>query len=138
MILYLILGLTYGFGAAIMPGPFQTYLIAQTLSAGWKRTLPKAFAPLISDVPVACLVLLVLSQMPHSIERFLHLGGGLFVLFLAYGAFTAWRAGPAGEEQVRPGQDSMWKAVLVNVLNPNAYLGWSLVTGPLLLRGWRG
>jgi threonine/homoserine/homoserine lactone efflux protein len=29
------------------------------------------------------------------------------------------------------------RAVLVNLLNPNPYLSWSLVLGPLLLRGWR-
>jgi FtsH-binding integral membrane protein len=25
----------------------------------------------------------------------------------------------------------------VNVLNPNPYISWSLVLGPLLLKGWR-
>jgi threonine/homoserine/homoserine lactone efflux protein len=25
---------------------------------------------------------------------------------------------------------------MVNLLNPNPYLGWSLVLGPLLLKGW--
>jgi threonine/homoserine/homoserine lactone efflux protein len=29
------------------------------------------------------------------------------------------------------------KAATVNLLNPGPYLGWSLVMGPLLLRGWR-
>ena len=32
---------------------------------------------------------------------------------------------------------SIWKATLINLLNPNPYLGWSLVMGPLILRGWR-
>ena len=27
--------------------------------------------------------------------------------------------------------------MLVNILNPNPYLYWGLVTGPLLLTGWR-
>jgi threonine/homoserine/homoserine lactone efflux protein len=27
--------------------------------------------------------------------------------------------------------------VTVNLLNPNPYLSWSLVMGPLVLRGWR-
>jgi threonine/homoserine/homoserine lactone efflux protein len=29
------------------------------------------------------------------------------------------------------------QAVVVNFLNPGPYLGWSLVMGPLLLKGWR-
>jgi threonine/homoserine/homoserine lactone efflux protein len=137
MVLYLMLGMTYGFAAAVQPGPFQTYLISQTLAVGWKRTVPKTFAPLISDAPIACLVLLVLSHVPPWVERFLHAAGGLFVLFLAYGAYRMWREGPPGEQRGPSGQDSVWKAVLVNLLNPNAYIGWSLVMGPLLLRGWR-
>lgn len=31
----------------------------------------------------------------------------------------------------------MFKAATVNLLNPNPYLAWSLVMGPLLLKGWR-
>jgi threonine/homoserine/homoserine lactone efflux protein len=29
------------------------------------------------------------------------------------------------------------KGALVNVLNPNPYLGWALVMGPLLLTAWK-
>jgi threonine/homoserine/homoserine lactone efflux protein len=138
MLLYITLGLTYGFAAAVQPGPFQTYLISQTLSVGWKRTIPKTLAPLISDVPIACLALLVMSQLPSWLERFLHFGGGLFVIYLAYGAYCSWRAfDPPGSFPVTPRQDSIWKAVSVNLLNPNPYIGWSLVTGPLVLKGWR-
>jgi threonine/homoserine/homoserine lactone efflux protein len=35
-----------------------------------------------------------------------------------------------------PKQHSVFKAVLVNFFNPNPYLGWSLVMGPLLIKGW--
>ena len=31
----------------------------------------------------------------------------------------------------------MLKAALLNTLNPNPYIFWSLVTGPILLSGWR-
>jgi threonine/homoserine/homoserine lactone efflux protein len=53
---YLILGMAYAFAAAVQPGPLQTYLISQTLSHGWRRTLPAAFSPLIGDGPVIVLV----------------------------------------------------------------------------------
>jgi threonine/homoserine/homoserine lactone efflux protein len=32
---------------------------------------------------------------------------------------------------------SLFKAAIVNVLNPNPYLSWSLVMGPLCLRAWQ-
>ena len=34
-------------------------------------------------------------------------------------------------------RQSVLRAALVNVLNPNPYISWSLVLGPLLLKGWR-
>ena len=69
MLGYLILGITYAFTAAVQPGPFQTYLISQTLSNGWRSTLPAAIAPLLSDGPIIILVLLVLSRMPGWLEQ---------------------------------------------------------------------
>ena len=29
------------------------------------------------------------------------------------------------------------QAALVNILNPGPYLGWGLIMGPLVLKGWR-
>jgi len=34
------------------------------------------------------------------------------------------------------GPQSLFKAALINILNPAPYIYWSLVTGPILLRGW--
>ena len=135
MLTYLILGMTYAFAAAVQPGPLQTYLISQTLSHGWRRTLPAAFSPLISDGPVIVLVLLVLSRVPVWLVQGLRLAGGVFVLYLAWGAVKAWRGYDA--QQMAPAPSSLLRAALVNVLNPNPYISWSLVLGPLLLKGWR-
>jgi threonine/homoserine/homoserine lactone efflux protein len=138
MLIYIMQGITYGFAAGVQPGSFQTYLITQALRHGWRRTLPAIFAPLISDGPIITLVLLVLSQVPAGLVRGLQLAGGLFVLYLAAGAFKAWRnfSGRTADEPqaVRSG---VFRAALVNFLNPAPYLFWSLVTGPLLITGWR-
>ena len=138
MWLYIIQGVGYGFAAAIQPGPFQTYIIAQTLTHGWKRTLPAALAPLISDGPIIALCLLVLSQVPIWFQRFLYIAGGLFILYLAYGAYKSWKSFdlnlPSTEFET---QQSVFKAALMNALSPGPYIYWSLVTGPILLKGWR-
>lgn len=138
MWLYVLQGIGYGLAAAAQPGPFQTYLVSQALTRGWKPTLPAAFAPLISDGPIIALSLLLISQLPVWLERFLYIAGGLFLLYLAYGAYRSWRNFDSNIPS--PGmknQQSLLKAALVNVLNPNPYLFWSLVTGPILLTGWR-
>jgi threonine/homoserine/homoserine lactone efflux protein len=138
MLRYLILGITYAFAAAVQPGPFQTYLISQSLSKGWRSALPAAFAPLISDGPIILFVLLVLSRVPGWLAPILQLAGGMFLLYLAAGAYRSWlnfQASQSGVDQTS--QQTILKAALVNLLNPNPYLAWSLVMGPLLLKGWQ-
>ena len=138
MWLYIVQGLGYGFAAAVQPGPFQTYLISQTLSKGWKRTLPTALAPLLSDGPIIALCLLVLSQVPAWLQRFLYIAGGLFILSLSYGAYRAWKNFDLNISSTGSSiHQSVLKAALVNMLNPNPYIYWTLVTGPILLTGWR-
>ncbi|MGA9363484.1 MAG: LysE family transporter [Bacteroidota bacterium] len=138
MLHYLILGITFAFAAAVQPGPLQTYLISQSLSKGHRHTLPAAFSPLISDGPIIVLVLLVLSALPRLLVNVLQLAGGFFLLYLAISAWKTWRDYDAKKAvQVQSSQQTLLKAAMVNLLNPNPYLGWSLVMGPLLLKGWR-
>ena len=131
MWLYIIQGIGYGLAAAAQPGPFQTYLISQTLIKGWKRTLPAAFAPLLSDGPIMALCLLVLSQVPAWLQRFLYIAGGLFVLYLAYGAYKTWKHFDTTFQRWKQDPQRSLKAALINTLNPNPYIFWSLVTGPI-------
>jgi threonine/homoserine/homoserine lactone efflux protein len=135
---YLLQGIGYGFAAAVQPGPFQTYLISQTLSNGWRQTLPAALAPLISDGPIIILTLVVLSHVPGWFQRFLYIAGGLFILYLAYSAFIAWRNfDEAGVVTRSASRQSAVRAAMMNALSPGPYIYWSLVTGPILLAGWR-
>ena len=138
MWLYIIQGIGYGFAAAVQPGPFQTYIISQSLTRGWQRTLPAALAPLVSDGPIIALCLLVLSQVPIWFQRVLYIAGGLFILYLAYGAYWSWRNFDTHLSSPGSGtQQSVLKAALMNTLSPGPYIFWSLVTGPILLKGWR-
>lgn len=140
MWVYLAFGATYGLAAAMMPGPLVTYLVSQTLSSGWRRTLPAAFSPLITDGPIAVVMLLLLSQLPAWMETSLRFAGGLFLLYLSWGAVKAWRQFRAESLEAAPpggGWSTLLKAAGVNFLNPGPYLGWSLVLGPMFLKGWR-
>jgi len=73
---FLIQGIGLGLAAAVQPGPLQTFLTTQALTKGWKRAWPAAFAPLVSDGFIISVVLVVLSQIPAWIQRFLYLAGG--------------------------------------------------------------
>lgn len=135
---YILQGIVYGFAAAAQPGPLQTYLISQTLRNGWRRTLPAVFAPLFSDGPIIALSLLILSQIPPWLQRSLYIAGGLFVLYLAYGVYKSWKNfDPDLPDIETKTQQGIFKAAMINTLNPNPYIFWSLVTGPILVNGWR-
>lgn len=133
---YLILGITYSLACVVQPGPFQAFLFSQSIANGWRKTIPLVFAPLMSDVPVIILVLLVLTNVPHDFLMILQCVGGVFLLYLAFNAYKTWRTFNQNVKQDVPVQRNFYKAVIVNFLNPNPYLGWSLVMGPLLIKGW--
>ncbi len=138
MFSYLIIGITYAFTAAVQPGPLQTFLVSQTLSNGWKRTIPALFAPLISDGPIIVLVLFVLIRVPSWFVQILQCAGGIFLLYLAFGTFRTWQNFDMSKDLTAQTRvQTLLKAATINFLNPNPYISWSLVMGPLLLKGWR-
>lgn len=135
---YLLAGVGFAFAAAVQPGPFQTYLLSEALTRGWRRTVPAAFAPVLSDAPIVAIALLVLVRVPGELVRFLHLAGAVFLFYLALGAWRSWRQNDLVLEPEK-GSDrrTLLKATLVNFLNPNPWLGWTLVLGPMFLTGYR-
>lgn len=136
MLYYLIFGITYSFAAVVQPGPFQAYLFSQSITNGWRKTFPLVFVPLFSDLPVIILVLFVLTNVPHEVLWMLQVVGGIFLLYLAFKAYKAWQIFHQNVAKDVSPQRNVLKAAMVNILNPNPYLAWSLVLGPLLIRGW--
>jgi len=131
----LLAGAVLGLSSAAAPGPFQAYVLAQSIRAGAGRTLPVTLVPLVSDPPVIATVLLALSQVPAGLLRALQIGGGAIVLWLAASTLrAALRPPPAGAPTPPRG---FLRAVLLNLTNPNAWLFWSAVGGPTLASGWR-
>lgn len=135
---YLISGALLGLSAVASPGPFQAYLISQTLKNSWKRTLPAALAPLISDGPIIVLVLLGLTRLPEQFLLYIQIAGGLLLIYFAWRTYEAFRR--FDFETVAARQSSsqnLFEAALVNALSPGPWIFWSLMAGPILLEGWR-
>jgi threonine/homoserine/homoserine lactone efflux protein len=129
-------GAALGFSAAAQPGPFQAFLLAQSARNGAARTMPVALVPLVSDPPVIAVVLAVLAQVPAGLLRALQIAGGGVVLWLAASTLRALRAPPAADAAGHAPRGFL-RATLVNFTNPNAWLFWSLVGGPVLAAAWR-
>ncbi|MFW5713349.1 MAG: LysE family translocator [Brevefilum sp.] len=128
---------TIGFSAGVTPGPLQAVFLAYAVKGGWKKALPAAFAPLVTDGPVILLVLLVLNNLPAVFLRALQIGGAFFLLYLAWDSYRSFKYFQAVEEAE---ETSPWgtllKATLMNLLAPGPWLFWSLINGPNLIRAW--
>ena len=124
---YIIIAIGLAFAAVVQPGPFQTFLISQSLMNGWQKTIRLVFAPIITDIPVIIMVLVVLSNIPPFILQILQCLGGVLLIYIAYRAYLSWRTFDANNLSTKPNQQSFVKALIVNFFNPNPYLAWSLV-----------
>jgi len=126
-----------GFSAGVTPGPLQAVFLSFAVKSGWKKTLPAAFAPLVSDGPVILLVLLVLNNLPATFLRFLQIGGAVFLLYLAWDSFKSFQHYLEVETaQETSSWGTLFKATLMNLLGPGPWLFWSLINGPNLIQTW--
>ncbi len=133
----ILVGAGFAFAAAVQPGPLQAFLVSRALTSGWKRTLPAVFSPLLSDVPVVTVVLLVLGRLPLRAQQGLRIAGGGLLVYLAWATLRQWRetAGkPVGASASAP--RTLLQAALDNILNPNPYIAWSIVLGPMVVTAW--
>ncbi len=138
MFAYLLQGLTLGFSAGVSPGPLQAYFLSRSVQYGWRKTWPAAFAPLISDGPIVLLVLLVLTQTPAWLLRLLQLIGGVYILTLSWAVFRSLRSAPARQDKAEAtSRRTLREAVVMNLLNPNPYIFWSTILGPIFIAAWR-
>ena len=138
MWIFLTQGFAMGLYAALQPGPFQTYILSETLRRGWRKSLPMAFAPLVSDLPPVLLTLLVLSRMPQGVLDGLRIAGGLLMLYLARGAYKSFTT--QTEETVAVEESpakSLFSAAAINILSPSVYLFWTTIGAPIVLDGWQ-
>ena len=131
------LGGGFALAAALQPGPLRAFLLASVAQRGWKRTLPAAFSPLLSGGPIALLVLFVLNRLPATLDLVLQAAGGVFLLYLAWANYRQWRGQTPTNADSGGGAAprTLVQAATVNILNPNPYLGWSLVLGPAVRYG---
>ena len=136
-------GALLGLSSSAQPGPFQGYLVARSLHAGFRRSWPIAIVPLLSDPPVIAVLLVLLQRVPETLLTWLGAAGGVVVIWLGVGTLrqtlrvsgTPPVSGTAGSGGDEP--RGLVRATLVNLTNPNAWLFWSLVGGPTLTSAWR-
>jgi threonine/homoserine/homoserine lactone efflux protein len=51
-------------------------------------------------------------------------------------SYKAWYRFSQNENRDISPRQNIFRAAIINLLNPNPYLGWSMVIGPLLIKAW--
>lgn len=129
----LVAGLVFGLSGGVSPGPLLTLVISETLNHGVGAGVRVAAAPLITDLPIVGLVLLVLSRLTdvEPVLGAVSLAGAAFLAVLgAHGVMFRGVDLEEGETVSR----SLAKGVATNFLNPNPYLFWATIGGPMVVR----
>ena len=83
----------------------------------------------------------ILAQTPDWFLVVLQLAGGLFLLYLSYEAFSAYRNFQKGTDIETLDEEGlgkrMLKATIMNAMSPGPYIFWSIIAGPIFLEGFR-
>ena len=126
-------GLVFGLSGGISPGPLLTLVISETLNHGVGAGVRVAAAPLITDLPIVGVVLLVLSRLADAepVLGVVSCAGAVFLAVLGARGLT-FRG--ADLEQGKGASRSLAKGVATNFLNPNPYLFWATIGGPIVVR----
>ena len=125
-------GATLGIIEGIKPGPLLTMVIRETLSGGLRAGVWTAAAPIFTDGPLVIVSLFAAAWIATS-PLALFLISALGALFLAYMGYECFGIEPPTieSEAVAP-TGSFKRGLITNLLNPNVYVFWFLIGGPLM------
>ncbi len=124
-------GILLGLSCGLAPGPLLALVLAHSLRHGAREGCKIALSPLLTDIPIVLASWLLASRLAelHLLFGILAMGGGGFVLFLAWDTVRAGSPDPklAGEVP-----NSWLKGAVTNLLNPHPWLFWITVGAPVL------
>lgn len=134
MITFLSAGIVLGLSAGFSPGPLMTLVISQTLRHGVREGVKVAAAPLVTDLPIILAATFLLTRLANyrPLLGAISLGGGLFVLMLAWESFRTGRVDTCAGDTA---PQSLGKGIMVNLLSPYPYLFWLTVGAPMIVKG---
>ena len=125
-------GAILGVVEGVKPGPLLTMVIRETLSGGLRAGVRTAAAPIFTDGPLVIVSLLAagwISTQPTILIAISILGAG-YLLKMGLECFTI--EPPPSDLAGIDVSDSFKRGILTNLLNPNVYIFWFLIVGPLM------
>ncbi|NWF86840.1 LysE family translocator [Candidatus Bathyarchaeota archaeon] len=130
---FLISGIVLGFVAGISPGPLLALVFSETLKQGKIEGIKVAVAPLITDLPIVLFVLFILLNLVryNFVIGIISLFGAVFLVYLGV---ENLRVEIKELEAKLDKKNGLKRGIIVNLLNPNPYLFWFFIGGPIIFR----
>ncbi len=133
---FLISGIFFGLAAATSPGPILYLVFSETLKYRRKEGIKIAVSAIIAEFPILLFVLVTLSNLikfGHSIIGMISLFGACYLIHLGIKNLRV-KTNALEVEYAR--EDGLKRGVIVNLLNPNPYLFWLSIGGPMIFESW--
>ena len=125
-------GVALGLFEGIRPGPLLTMVIRETLTGGWSAGARAASAPIFTDGPLIIVSIFLSGWVAErsSILFLISLLGAGFLVWFGIDCFRIEAPDPDTAQEAVTG--SFRRGVITNLLNPNVYVFWFLIGGPLM------
>jgi threonine/homoserine/homoserine lactone efflux protein len=120
-----------GIQAGFSPGPVTTMIITQSLLHGRRAGAKMALVPVLTDIPVVCIVIPTFYYLTIGLDgviAVISIVGACLLCWLGYESLsvTASRFQKSDVPTL-----SLPRAVGINFFNPNLYIYWLTICGPL-------
>ena len=114
-------------------GPLLTMVVRETLSGGLRAGLWTAAAPLFSDGPLIVLSLVASAWIATNVSVLLAItvAGSVFLAKMGIDCFRMETPDLTASKDHIP-KGSFARGITTNLLNPNVYVFWFLIGGPLM------
>ena len=132
IIALIIAGISLGVIEGIKPGPLLTMVIRETLSGGLRAGIRTAAAPIFTDGPLIIISLFAANWFASNptILALISILGSIFLMKMGLECFSM--NPPTLEDDNYDYSTSFRRGILTNLLNPNVYVFWFLIGGPLM------
>lgn len=124
-------GVLLGLQAGLVPGPVLTLILTESLRHGRRAGMRLALVPVLADGPVIAIVVPLLYYLTFdatAIIGVISMLGALFMCYLGYESLVVTKEQFVRGEAPRI---SLLKAVGTNYVNPNLYIYWIAICGPI-------
>jgi threonine/homoserine/homoserine lactone efflux protein len=131
----LLSGLLIGLTAGLNPGPTTLLILRESLVGGLKGGTRVSLMPLLADLPIAfsCLAMFSLLSKVHGFVALISMIGAMFLIAMAKKNLTL----KINADQRSAPSCTLREILIAAITNPNAYLFWLTVGGPIALSAWK-